>query len=170
MSRVNALRSHFDAAAIDAYIVPSEDAHSSEYVREVDTRRAFISGFDGSAGIGAPRVCARLALATPCSPSPATRTAMITRSDAFLWTDGRYFNQASKQLSEEWTLMKQGLPGVPTLAEHLAAAPKPLRVGVCALFCSIAQRMCVAPSVTRTLGRATPTLPAAPSPAPGSAP
>lgn len=49
------------------------------------------TGFDGSAGC-----------------------AVITMDKAALFTDGRYFNQASKQLDSNWTLMKQGLPDVPT--------------------------------------------------------
>ena len=53
-----------------AYIVPSCDAHNSEYLASCDERRAFISGFDGSAG-----------------------TAIITSKDALLWTDARYFLQ-----------------------------------------------------------------------------
>jgi len=52
---------------------------------DCDQRRAFISGFTGSAG-----------------------TAVVTETHACLWTDGRYFNQAGKQLDENWTLMKEG--------------------------------------------------------------
>lgn len=58
--------------SIQAYIVPSDDAHQSEYLAERDQRRAYISGFDGSAG-----------------------TAVITENEALLYTDGRYYNQAS---------------------------------------------------------------------------
>lgn len=60
---------------IDAYIVPSEDAHMSEYVAACDERRAFLTGFTGSAGI-----------------------ALITHDAAYVWTDGRYFVQASLEL------------------------------------------------------------------------
>lgn len=66
-----------------AYIVPSDDAHQSEYIAQRDRRRQFISGFTGSAG-----------------------TAVITNSEALLWTDGRYYQQAEKQLDSSWTLMK----------------------------------------------------------------
>ena len=58
----------------------------SEYLADSDQRRAFVSGFTGSAG-----------------------TAVITETDACLWTDGRYFNQAEKQLDQNWTLMKEGI-------------------------------------------------------------
>ncbi|KAL0581641.1 hypothetical protein V5O48_000342, partial [Marasmius crinis-equi] len=34
---------------VNAYLVPSEDQHGSEYIADCDERRAFISGFDGSA-------------------------------------------------------------------------------------------------------------------------
>lgn len=72
-------------------VVPSEDAHSSEYIAPCDARREFISGFSGSAGC-----------------------AVITPDKAILSTDGRYFNQAEKQLDSNWTLLKQGVPDVPT--------------------------------------------------------
>ena len=73
--RVTALRKLMSQHSIDAFVVPSEDAHMSEYVAKCDERRAFISGFDGSAGI-----------------------ALITKDAAYCWTDGRYFVQAANQL------------------------------------------------------------------------
>ncbi|ODN06449.1 Xaa-Pro aminopeptidase 1 [Orchesella cincta] len=79
-----------------AYIVPSPDAHNSEYIADCDTRRAFITGFDGSAG-----------------------TAIVTLSKALMWTDGRYFLQASQQMDSNWTLMKMGLADVPPPSEWL---------------------------------------------------
>ncbi|KAK7397207.1 hypothetical protein VNO78_18374 [Psophocarpus tetragonolobus] len=81
---------------IDAYIIPSQDAHQSEFIAECYTRRAYISGFTGSAG-----------------------TAVVTKDKAALWTDGRYFLQAEKQLSSDWILMRAGNPGVPTAGEWL---------------------------------------------------
>ena len=42
---------------------------------------------------------------------------MVTSDKALLWTDGRYHLQASEQLDHQWTLMKQGLPNVPSLIE-----------------------------------------------------
>ncbi|KAJ4913897.1 aminopeptidase P1 [Raphanus sativus] len=70
---------------LDALVVPSEDYHQSEYVSGRDKRREFVSGFTGSAGL-----------------------ALITKNEARLWTDGRYFLQATQQLSNEWTLMRMG--------------------------------------------------------------
>jgi len=81
---------------LDAYIIPTGDAHQSEYVAECDDRRAFLSGFTGSAG-----------------------TAIVTTQLAALWTDGRYYLQASQQLSPDWELMKDGLPDTPTRSKWL---------------------------------------------------
>ncbi|EPS39037.1 hypothetical protein H072_7191 [Dactylellina haptotyla CBS 200.50] len=91
------LRGLMAEAGIDIYIVPSEDAHQSEYTSPCDGRREFISGFTGSAG-----------------------WALITQDKAALSTDGRYFNQAAKQLDENWELLKQGMPEVPTWSEWVA--------------------------------------------------
>lgn len=61
-----------------------------------DRRRHFISNFTGSAG-----------------------TAVVTPTEALLWTDGRYFQQATLQLDENWTLMRDGLPETPTMVKWL---------------------------------------------------
>ncbi len=45
--------------------------------------------------------------------------AIVTSKAAFLWTDGRYFLQASQELSEQWTLMKMEEPNVPTIINWL---------------------------------------------------
>ncbi|KAJ3476796.1 hypothetical protein NLI96_g10907 [Meripilus lineatus] len=93
---------------VTAVVVPSEDQHSSEYIATCDERRAFISGFNGSAGC-----------------------AVVTLNDAYLFTDGRYFLQAEKQLDQNWTLMKTGLPDVPTWQEFLHKnLEKKSRIGV----------------------------------------
>ncbi|XP_022089810.1 xaa-Pro aminopeptidase 1-like isoform X2 [Acanthaster planci] len=83
--RVSDLRAQMASNGIAAYIIPSEDAHGSEYVASRDTRRAFISGLLGSAGL-----------------------AVVTASEAKLWTDGRYFLQAEKEMDCQWDLMKIG--------------------------------------------------------------
>ncbi|KAM8924169.1 xaa-Pro aminopeptidase 1 [Pelodytes ibericus] len=93
---------------IHAYIVPSGDAHQSEYIAPCDCRREFISGFDGSAG-----------------------TAIVTEQKAALWTDGRYFLQAAQQLDCNWTLMKMGLKDTPSQEDWLLnVLPEGSRVGV----------------------------------------
>ena len=86
---------------LHGYIVPTSDAHNSEYVRDVDKRREYISGFTGSAG-----------------------TAVITLSNARLWTDGRYFLQANEELSEDWKLMKDRQRGTPTVTDWLVKTIK----------------------------------------------
>ncbi|VTJ84944.1 Hypothetical predicted protein [Marmota monax] len=93
---------------IQAYIIPSGDAHQSEYIAPCDCRRAFVSGFDGSAG-----------------------TAIITGEHAAMWTDGRYFLQAAKQMDSNWTLMKMDLKDTPTQEDWLVSVlPEGSRVGV----------------------------------------
>lgn len=96
-SRLAKLRSLMEERNVHVYIVPSEDSHSSEYIADCDARREFISGFTGSAGC-----------------------AVVTLEAAALATDGRYFNQAAKQLDDNWTLLKQGLQDVPTWQEWTA--------------------------------------------------
>lgn len=101
--RLSALRKCMQDKHIDIYIVPTADFHQSEYVGEHFKARAYITGFTGSAG-----------------------TAVITLHDAKLWTDGRYFLQAAKQLEGTGvTLMKMFEPGVPTIEEYLEAELKP---------------------------------------------
>jgi Xaa-Pro aminopeptidase len=90
------LRALLRAQQIDAFIIESGDKHQSEYVHESDARRAFISGFKGSAG-----------------------TAVVLQDVAYLWTDGRYFLQAAQELSPEWTLMKSRNPGVLEMEDFL---------------------------------------------------
>ena len=97
-SRLRALREQMAAVGVQAFVVPSGDPHLSEYTHPSYERRAFISGFTGSAG-----------------------TAIITEDSAVLWTDGRYFLQAEQELGSEWTLMRQGQPGVPKMEDWVAA-------------------------------------------------
>ena len=96
--RLLSFRSKLDSLEIDAFIVGSADAHFSEYVSSSEARREFISGFTGSAG-----------------------TALVTRDQALLWTDGRYFLSAAAELSSEWTLMRQGEKGVPEMQAWLVS-------------------------------------------------
>nr|GMD45351.1 probable Xaa-Pro aminopeptidase P [Ipomoea batatas]GMD46844.1 probable Xaa-Pro aminopeptidase P [Ipomoea batatas] len=108
--RLRALRQLFTRPDIniDAYIIPSQDAHQSEFIAECYMRRAYISGFTGSAG-----------------------TAVVTKDKAALWTDGRYFLQAEKQLSSSWILMRSGNWGVPTPSEWLNSVLSPgSRIGI----------------------------------------
>ena len=95
--RIEQLRELMRKNGIDAYVVPTSDFHQSEYVGEHFKARKFITGFTGSAG-----------------------TAVITLDEARLWTYGRYFTQAAKQLEGSGVeLMRMAEPGVPTINEYL---------------------------------------------------
>lgn len=95
--RLAALRELMEKKGIDVYVVPTADFHQSEYVGEHFKARKFITGFSGSAG-----------------------TAVVTKTEAYLWTDGRYFIQAAAQLEGTTVgLMKMGEPGVPTIPAYL---------------------------------------------------
>lgn len=95
--RLKQIRNLMQERQMDAYLIPTSDFHESEYVGSYFKSREFITGFNGSAG-----------------------TTVITMDEAGLWTDGRYFVQAGKQLKDTGiTLMKMGQPGVPTISEYL---------------------------------------------------
>lgn len=96
--RLQALRAEMEKRGIDIYIVPTADFHESEYVGEYFKTRAYVTGFTGSAG-----------------------TAVVTMTEAGLWTDGRYFVQAERQLAGSGvTLFKMAEEGVPTIEAYLA--------------------------------------------------
>ncbi|WWC85559.1 uncharacterized protein L201_000423 [Kwoniella dendrophila CBS 6074] len=108
ITKLTKLRELMKDRNIDAYVVPSEDAHASEYLAPCDARRAFITSFTGSAGC-----------------------AVITKDEAKCWTDGRYWLQAEKQLGEGWNLMKSGLPEIPTWGAWLKSdLPPSSRIGI----------------------------------------
>lgn len=97
LQRIEKLRALMAAEHIDAYIVPTDDYHSSEYVGKHFKCREYITGFTGSAG-----------------------TAIITKDTAGLWTDARYFIQAAQQLEGTGiTLFRSGLPDVPSIHDFL---------------------------------------------------
>uniref|UniRef100_A0A2A4K1N0 Aminopeptidase P N-terminal domain-containing protein n=1 Tax=Heliothis virescens TaxID=7102 RepID=A0A2A4K1N0_HELVI len=99
--RLNALRALMEnqPKVLSAYIIPTADAHNSEYIAPVDARREWISGFTGSAG-----------------------TAVVTSSVALVWTDGRYYTQFEKEADLSiWTLMKQSHSDTPTLEKWLTS-------------------------------------------------
>lgn len=95
--RIAALREAMKQHKIDAYIIPTSDPHMSEYPADCWKYREWISGFTGSAG-----------------------TIIITADKAGLWTDSRYFLQASTQLEGTGIeLFKMMLPETPTIPEFL---------------------------------------------------
>lgn len=95
--RIAALREAMKQHKIDAYIIPTSDPHMSEYPADCWKYREWISGFTGSAG-----------------------TVIITADKAGLWTDSRYFLQASTQLEGTGIeLFKMMLPETPTIPAFL---------------------------------------------------
>lgn len=107
--RITALRKKMAEKGINAYLVPTDDFHGSEYVGDYFKCRKYITGFTGSAG-----------------------TAVIMQDMAGLWTDGRYFIQAAQQLSgTPVTLFKMGEPEVPTVHKFLE---ENLKEGMCLGF------------------------------------
>lgn len=95
--RLSRLRELMRREHLSAFIFPSTDPHNSEYVPQHWEGRKWISGFTGSAG-----------------------TAVVTLTSAAVWTDSRYFLAAADELSgTEYQLMKERMPGTPTIAQWL---------------------------------------------------
>jgi Xaa-Pro aminopeptidase len=96
--RIAALRQKMEENGVNACVIPSSDPHMSEYLPAHWEARSYFSGFDGSAG-----------------------TLVVTQNESGLWTDGRYFIQAERQLSgSEVVLYRMAVKGVPTYIEFLA--------------------------------------------------
>lgn len=96
-NRIAALREAMEQAGIDFYMVPTADFHNSEYVDQYFKVREYLSGFTGSNG-----------------------TLVVSREEAGLWTDGRYFIQAENELEGTGiTLFRMLDEGVPTIKEYL---------------------------------------------------
>lgn len=95
--RLSRLRSYMEKHELDAFIIPSSDAHISEYTAEHWQTRSWISGFNGSAG-----------------------TVVVLKDKAGLWTDSRYFLQAEQELEGTGIdLYKQGVTGTPDIIEFI---------------------------------------------------
>lgn len=87
---LNDIRNKMKENNVDIYVIPTNDPHGSEYLPDYYKEREFATGFTGSQG-----------------------TAVITKDEAYLWTDGRYFIQAANQIKDSgFKLQKQGLSGV----------------------------------------------------------
>ena len=82
-AHLDTLRGLMAERDLDLYLIQTADAHQSEEIRECDKRREFISGFDGSAA-----------------------TCAVSATDAILFTDGRYWLQARKQISPDWVVQR----------------------------------------------------------------
>ena len=99
IKRLDAFRAEMRRAGIAAVVIPQTDAHLGEYIASHWQVRRWLSGFTGSAG-----------------------TLVVTLSKALLWTDSRYFIQAAMQLDGTGVkLMKEGIPGTPTITQWLVA-------------------------------------------------
>ncbi|MCM1126320.1 MAG: aminopeptidase P family protein [Lachnospiraceae bacterium] len=95
--RLSRLRDVMKRAGVDCCLIPTSDYHDSEYVSDFFAVRRYFSGFTGSAG-----------------------TLIVTESEAALFTDGRYFIQAGRELAgTQIQLMKMGEPEVPSIKEYL---------------------------------------------------
>ncbi len=95
--RIARLREKMKKEGVTAYYIPTCDFHFSEYVSDCFKVREYFSGFTGSAG-----------------------TLLVTEKEALLWTDGRYFLQAERELEGTGiTLMRSGKEGVPDIYSYL---------------------------------------------------
>lgn len=108
-NRIAALRDFMSQCGISAFIAPSTDPHSGEYVPAHWESRKWLSGFTGSAG-----------------------TVVVTKDNAGLWTDSRYFIQAEEQLEGTGIqLFKDRLPETPSISEWLGSVlNKDEKVGI----------------------------------------
>ena len=95
--RLTKLRQAMRRYKIDFYLIPTADFHNSEYVNDYFKVREFFSGFTGSNG-----------------------TLVVSIWEAGLWTDGRYFVQAERELDGTGIkLFRMQEEGVPTVTEYL---------------------------------------------------
>lgn len=91
------LREKMREQGIDAYLVYMTDEHMSEYVGESDFDIRFLTGFTGTNAV-----------------------CLVTEEESLLWTDGRYYIQAEKEMADSGTsLMRDGSEGVPKVSEYL---------------------------------------------------
>ncbi len=102
MESLQNLQNKMNEKNYDVFIIPTSDYHGSEYISEYFKTRQYFSGFTGSAG-----------------------TLLVTKEKGYLWTDGRYFIQAEKELSNSnIVLMKMGQENTPTIIEYLESITK----------------------------------------------
>ncbi len=129
-TRVQALRDEMRREEIDIYLVPSSDAHQSEYVPEPWQRRVWASGFTGSMG-----------------------DAAVGLDEAWQWADSRYWLQGERELEgTDWTLMRQGADDVPSLSEFLGKVAKGTRVGFDPRLVGVAQARRIQDAIKRAGG------------------
>ena len=96
--KLEILREKMAENQVDGYIIPSSDPHMTEYLADCYQSRSWFSGFNGSAG-----------------------TLAVSRKEAGLWTDGRYFIQAERQLAgSDIQLMRMAQKETPEIPQWLA--------------------------------------------------
>ncbi len=96
-SRLNAMRKFMEENNLDLFIIPSTDAHLSEYPPTHWESRKWISGFTGSAG-----------------------TVVVTKDKAGVWTDSRYFLQAAEELKDTgFDLFRMGQADTPDMTSWI---------------------------------------------------
>ena len=106
--KLKKLRELMKKHTLDAYFITDGDKHSSEYVNDYYKERSYMTSFEGSNG-----------------------DALIMMDKAYLWTDGRYFLQAEKDLKNTGIeLMKMGTPGYPTISEYIKDNLSGKRIGL----------------------------------------
>lgn len=121
------LRELMKANNLDAYIVLTSDPHNSEYLAEYYKERQYLTNFSGSQG-----------------------TAIVTEDKAYLWADGRYFEQAENQIKGTgFELMKIGVEGYPTVIEFLSKL-NVNRLGYNALYMPISEYEQISSKLTNT--------------------
>jgi Xaa-Pro aminopeptidase len=119
LEKLTKLRECMAKEGVDFYYVPSSDQHQDEYVPAIWQRRAWISEFTGSAG-----------------------DVLVGKDQAYLWTDGRYFLQAEKQLDgASFTLMRQMQGAAAPIDQWLAEQGDGLVVGVDPRVVSVGQAL-----------------------------
>ncbi len=103
------LRGEMRRLGLAACVIPTADPHLSEYTPDRYKLRHWLSGFTGSAG-----------------------TLAVTMDKSGLWTDGRYYIQAARQIEgSEIELFRAAEPGTKTYARFLTdELPKGAAVGI----------------------------------------
>lgn len=96
-NQMKLLREKMKEHDIHAVIIPTSDFHDTEYVCDYFGARRHFSGFTGSAGV-----------------------LVVLDDQAGLWTDGRYFIQAARELEGSGIeLMKMGEKGTPSIQDYI---------------------------------------------------
>ena len=106
LERLQALRALMKENGVNAYVVPGNDPHASEYMASHWCEMQWLSGFNGESG-----------------------TMVVTMDRALLWTDSRYYLQAGIELKDSTIeLMRESDIDCPKLVDWLADEGERLKV------------------------------------------